>query len=112
MKGRKRPWGRPKGISCAGGTGGGDLGLPGAFNGPRSNASAPRERCAVCDKSGVVGAEVVPTASRQWVHHGTCHRALWVPEVAGRKPEAGKAVVAVAAAKPSCRTVRGQGVLL
>jgi hypothetical protein len=112
MKGRKRPWGRAKASSGAGGAGGGGLGLPGAFNGPRSNASAPRERCVVCGKSGVVGAEVVPTALRQWVHHGTCHRALWVPEVASRQPEAGKAVAAVAAAKLGYRTVGGQGVLL
>jgi hypothetical protein len=112
MKGRKRPWARAKGCSGAGGAGGGGLGLLGAFNGPCSNASAPCERCAVCDKTGVVGAEVVPTALRQWVHHGACHRALWVPEVRCQMSEARKEREAVAAEKPGYRTVGGQGVLL
>jgi len=36
----------------------------------RAPESGPMERCAHCGRLGLVGRDVVPLASRVWVHHG------------------------------------------
>ena len=42
----------------------------------RKRKDRPRSICAICQKPGDVGEEVIPTGSGIWVHHGDCHRTL------------------------------------
>jgi len=36
----------------------------------------PREKCYICGVWGLLGEEVVPTATAKWIHHGDCHDEL------------------------------------
>ena len=42
----------------------------------KAHDKKPREICSICKIPGYVGEEVVPTATKVWVHNEVCHQVL------------------------------------